>query len=406
MLDAQLIAAAIQDRASYDKFREHFKAKDFSPQGDFWLTHVKAWYKRDRLAKSIDKSLLAQQGEKHITNPDHREALMGFLNDMPEAPSPDNVVQVALELKRYTVGMELASAIGAHNSKKIAELTPEFVSLQQATTLVAKRTEWEDAAAVEQLFEKVGQENRKALSPKLLNDRTNGGALPGHHILIFGRPEAGKSSFAINMAAGFLRRGERVLYIGNEDQINILKGRMLSRITQMTFEQCEKNKESAIAKFRKAGGEDRLLMTQMKHGTMDAVRAKCDEFLPTVVVLDQIRGLQSTEDGLTRALEANATAMRSLVLDYGMIGVSVTQANDRTEKHGQEPPMFLSMGDVDSSRTGLPGQIDLMLGIGKTQDLENRGQRAISLPKNKLSSADNAHEGFLVTFDKHRSTFK
>ena len=64
---------------------------------------------------------------------------------------------------------------------------------------------------------------------------------------------------------------------------------------------------------------------------------------------------------MTQGLNRIAIQFRSLLLDYGLIGVSVTQANDRTQHSGQEPPIWLGLGDVDSSRTGLPAQADLML---------------------------------------------
>jgi archaellum biogenesis ATPase FlaH len=403
MLDAQLLSAAIASRQSWDKIATHFGDKDFSPQGGFWLPIIREWYKRDPLAQSIDRSLLATQGELRITNPKHRETLLGFITDLPGAPSPENVVAVALELKRHNAGLELAAAIGQQDQNKIAELLPKFTAYQQATELHAgKLTEFQDAVPWEQLFEKVGQDKRIALAPQSLNQRIGGGALPGQHILVFGRPDSGKSTFVINLAAYLVYHGQRVLYLGNEDQIDILEARMLCRLSGMTFQEAEANKSKSIELARKRSG-DRLLMTQMKHGTVSSIPAKLEAHRATVLILDQIKGLNNDEDGTTRQLERNARDMRTLILDHNLIGVSVSQANDRSAGYGQQPPIWLGMADVDSSRTGIPAQCDLMLGLGVNDELDSRGQRAVSIPKNKLSSAPDAHQGFIVEMDFARS---
>jgi hypothetical protein len=403
ILDAQLLAAAIKSRASYEAFAPHFTEEDFTPISKFWFSLIREWYAADRHAQSIDKSLLAELGKKRITNAKHEESLVGFIRELPEPPSADNVVRVALELKRHNVEMELGAALGQGDRKKSARLLPVLQQLQQATDLsfAGRKSEWQDAVSVEKLFDKVGKENRIPIAPLSLNAKCDGGALPGHHIIIFGRPEAGKSMVSINMAYGFMKQKKRGLYVGNEDQIDILKSRMLSRVTRMPFAEAEANREKALRLYRARGGEDYILMSQLAHGTVDAIARRIEADGPfDFVVLDQIRNISAgggEGDGkLTSRLEAVGREMRSLLLDYGLIGISVTQANDRTERANQEPPLWLGMGDIDSSRTGLPGTGDLLVGVGLNRELKARNQRALSTPKNKLSSAPDAHEGVIV----------
>lgn len=402
MLDAQLLAAAIKSRKSFEAWAPHFTSDDFSPISKFWYALVVEWYKADKTAQSIDKPLLQELGHKRITNKKHEDSLLGFIRDLPEPPSADSVVRVALELKRHNVAMELASAIGSHDTTKQRQLLPVLAQLQSATELThsgGKRTEWQDAVAVDQLFSKVGTENRVPIAPLQLNKRAGGGALPGHHIIVFGRPEAGKSLVSINMAYGFTKQRKRGLYVGNEDQIDVLKSRYVSRVTRIPWQECEANPEKCMKLFRQRGGEDYLVMSQLKHGTMDAVARKVEEDGPfDFVILDQIRNITASDDGgkMTTRLEIVGREYRELLLTYGLIGVSVTQANDRTERGNQEPPIWLGMGDVDSSRTGLPGTGDLLVGVGVSNELRSKNQRAISTPKNKLSSEPDAHEGFIV----------
>lgn len=404
MLDAQVVAACLASREAYERVAPFLTKSDFTPAGAFWWELVRDWYDSDRTAATVTRSALEQLGATRITNPKHRESLMGFLNELPTPDSPANIASVLLELKRHNVGLELATAIASQDQKKVRVLLPQFDALMACTELRKDTpTQIAYAVSVEELFRKVDSANRVPLAPALLNERIGGGALPGHHILIFGRPEAGKSTFAINMAGSLVRRGKRVLYIGNEDQIDILKSRMLSRVTGLTWEEAERRPDEAAKLFRQRNGEDCLRMAQARHATANDLRKPIEEFEPEILVLDQIRNLHSDDENMTQSLNKIAIQVRGLLLDYGLIGVSVTQANDRTERHGQQPPAWLGMADVDSSRTGLPAQADLMLGIGCDSDLQARNQRAISLPKNKLSSAPNSHSGFIVTLDTARS---
>jgi hypothetical protein len=147
----------------------------------------------------------------------------------------------------------------------------------------------------------------------------------------------------------------------------------------------------------------------LHNGDGDDLDRAVEEFEPTVLVLDQIRN-QKTKSGdnsnMTQKLESVSTEHRNRLARYKLVGVSVTQANDRTERYGQEPPEWLTMSDCDSSRTGLPGQTDLMIGIGGKQEQIARGQRAISICRNKLSSDEKSKEGFYVDYDLHRSVVK
>lgn len=399
-LDGQLIAAAIGSRKAWEKIAAHFDVSDFSAISKVWLPLINDWYNRDPQAQSVDKGALVELGKTKIAAK-HQETLVGFVRDLPEAPSPENLVHVALEFKRFAVAQQLGAALAGGDEKRIADLLPQYDTLRKATALESgkRKAEWDDAPTIEELFNEVGAANRIPIAPSKLNERTGGGALPGDHIIIVGRPEMGKSTFAINMGMSFVRREIRTMYVGNEDKIGKLKARGAARLTGMTWEEMEKDPEKRNKLFRQRGGEDFLLFTQLAHGSISAIAKRVEEWQPQVLIVDQIRNLSSGSktDGMTQKLEALGIEMRALLLDYGLIGVSVTQANP-VSGH-----LFLEMEDIDSSKTGLPAQADLIVGVNANEEMLRQNQRAVSLPKNKLNSADNAHEGFIVNVDKHRS---
>lgn len=391
MLDAQLVAAALASREAYDKIAPFITAKDLTPAGGFWYGLIGEWYANDRTAARVDKDVIAEGGSKKIGNPKHRDTLMGFIKELPEAVSAANVAQIALELKRHNTGLELATAVAAQDSKKIPSLVKAYGDLLQATELKQRKGKWQIAADAADIFRTVGHERRIPLAPPSLNSRIGGGALPGHSICVFGRPDSGKSTFALNLATVAAHSGQRVLYVGNEDQINILKSRGMSRMTSMTFQQMEADQEKALRLWRDRGGEERMCFAQLVDGGVKDLPEQIEEFEPSILVADQIRNFVGEGDGMTARLENNGIALRNLLLQYGLIGVSVTQAGASAEGK-----LWLDMTDLDGSKTGLPGTLDLMLGIGFNDDLKARGQRAVSICKCKLSDSPESKEGFLV----------
>ena len=395
--DISLLAAAASSREAYDRIKDHVEAADFSPTVGFWWRVLGQAYARDRTAKSLDHKTLVELGSPQIASPKQKDSLLGVVSSMVSPASPINVVQIAIELKRKNLTAEFASASLAGEHKKASKLLASLNEIWESDSFEAKEATWRDASETSALFEKIGTDKRIPFGCPGINARLAGGLLPGHHVGIFGRTEVGKSTFVIDAAARLLKSNQRVLYVGNEDQIDILKLRMVGRYLKRTQAELESNPERAAKEFEEA--DSRLLMTQLYAGDVDAIHKRVIEWKPTVLVIDQFRNLSGTDDGMTQRMEANAIKLRALLLEESLIGISVTQANDRSERHGQEAPIYLGTGDIDSSRVGLPGQCDLLLGIGANSDLKARGQRYISFAKNKLSSARDAHEGVLVSFD-------
>lgn len=404
MEDTKILRAVIDSRSAYDKIAAHVETKDFTAPVQFWWRLVDEYYKRDAGAVSVDLGTLRSLGDSRITNPKHRDTTLGVLADLPTGVSASNVVAAVLELKRYNAVAEFASAVMSRTAgAKAAKLLQHVNELFDMDTLAAAGEERKYAVDVELLYDSVGSDKRIALLPKMLTERTGGGCLPGHHILVFGRTEVGKSTFVINMAAGLVRAGQRVLYVGNEDEINNVKARFVCRLTRQTPAECERDRDATSQLFRKRGGETRLRLLHLQPGAVSSLRKDIEEFSPTVVVVDQIRNLSGPEDGMTQRMEANAIKFRSLINEYNLVGISVTQAGNRDDRHNADGPIWLGAGDVDSSRVGLPAQVDLMLGIGANAEMLSRGQRAISIAKNKLHSSPTSREGFIANFDLLRS---
>jgi predicted ATP-dependent serine protease len=226
--------------------------------------------------------------------------------------------------------------------------------------------------------------------PLSLNDRLDGGMLRGQHMVVFARPEMGKTLFLVNAVAGFLSQNLTVLYVGNEDPADDITLRIVCRLTKRNKFEVLDNVEDADIEARKRGYNN-LIMAGLTPGSPGEIEELTREYKPDVVLIDQLRNLRMREDNYVRQLEKAATAIRTIGKRLGVFVVSVTQAGDSASGKA-----VLDMGDVDSSNTGIPAQADVMVGIGATQEDLEIGRRVLSLPKNKRSGR---HEYFPVNID-------
>jgi KaiC/GvpD/RAD55 family RecA-like ATPase len=402
-LDRQVLDACIDDRKAYERVKDHINPKDFTPPIKFWWGILNEYYGRDNGVACADRSVLRELGAQRIPNPKHRDTILGIIDVSSVDSSIPNIVSAVLGLRRYNSAAEFAAAAMAGDDSTARDKLVEVNDLWERDTLSDGTSDKQYATGVEDLFNVIGSDRRIPILPVALNERIGGGVMEGHNILIFGRTEVGKSTFAINMAAGLVRKGHRVLYVGNEDGINALKGRFVCRLTGRTWAEVEANRDEAARVFRERGGEERLRLVHMQPGTVGAIAEDIEQFGPKFVFVDQIRNLASDEDGMTQRLEHNAIRFRNLISKHGVVGVAITQAGDRSQRHNEDSPVWLSSGDVDSSRVGLPAQMDLIIGIGGNSEMIQRGQRSISIVKNKLASDSKSREGFIVGFDLQRS---
>jgi len=400
MLDKEILGTIISSRKDYERIKDYIKDNDATPQVAFWIKLVREYYGRDSATAYINIATLRALGERAIANPKHAPAILEALDNLPSV-SGANIVELVLNLRRYNLSAEFASASMSGDRKKATQLLAELEAIWDTTELAVK-SEVEYAKDWAELDSVVGRSRRIPIGPSSLDDRIGGGVLPGHHVLIFGRTEIGKSCLTLSTTANVLRAGQTVLYVGNEDNIDILKARMRLSLLRQSQQWVDTHpKKSARALTDLVG--DRLTMVHVHPGSMSEVEDLAVKHSPSVLVLDQIRGLSGAEEGMTQKLEANAIRLRSLLGRQKMIGISVTQAGDRSQGHNQGGPIYLSAGDVDSSRVGLPGTVDLQIGVGASQEMLSRGLRMLSFAKNKLASGPQSREPLCVRFDLERS---
>ena len=397
MKEQHVLSSAIKSREAFARVADHVGRDDLSEQGWLIWQCLSDYYDNDLSASRADPDLLGDAAARKVAADKHKETFRELVNSLSAfESSPENVVADVLETKRQRVGNELAASLLAGEAD--AELFEQYDRLLGATELHDKDDEEQRRglsvrSLVEEGFDRSGLIQ---VLPESLNRRIDGGLRPGHHVVLFARPEMGKTMMTIEMMAGFLMQGLTVLYIGNEDPIDDVNMRVVNRLSNMTKAEVMEDPDKADELCRQHG-YDNLILASVAPGTAREITTLIEKYDPHVLVLDQLRNLNMHDDNRVTQLEKAATQAREWAKRYSCVVVSVTQAGDSASGKA-----ILDLGDVDFSNTGIPSQADLMVGLGATDQNRMRGEVVLSLPKNKISGC---HDHFAVLSEPHLSKF-
>lgn len=394
MSERNLIASCIKSRKAYDSIADSINGEDFTEQGVMILKHVGMYYGRDAEAQHVDTTLLHNSICRELPNPKHHKLFKDIVDGMASADvSPENVAADYVAVKREKVGAQLATALAAgKDADTIRPLLERYEELLDKNDL--EKEEEKRVLVGASVAELVAARTRTGglihVFPRALNERLDGGLLRGHHMVVFARPEVGKTTFLCNAMYGFCKQNLRTLYVGNEDPIEDVVLRVVCRLSDLTRAEVIDQPEGAHA-LALENGYNNLVLASLAPGTPREIEALVKEYKPDVLLVDQLRNLLVGEDNFTRQLEKAAQQVRSIGKRNDCLVISVTQAGDSASGKS-----ILDMGDVDSSNTGIPAQADVMVGIGMSREDELMGRRVLSLPKNK---AGGNHDSFPVRVD-------
>ena len=390
MKERHILGSVIHSKEAYEAINHFVGRDDLSEQGWFIWESVVDYYDRDATTESIDAEILAENVMRKVAADKHKDTFRTIIQGLAEYDgSIPNVVSDLLEQKREATGQRLAAALLAGD--KPNGLLADYGELLDATELEEEEDGTEDrqgysvAELVSTQFDSAGLIR---VSPSSLNARLDGGVRPGHHLVVFARPEMGKTMLVIEMMAGFASQGLITLYIGNEDPIADINMRVVNRLSGMTKLEVLNDPKKADLLANNSGYSN-IILHSAAPGTPRSISRLLDKYSPAVLVLDQLRNINTGNDNYVLKLEEAATHARNWAKKYSCVVVSVTQAGDSAANKAA-----LDLEDIDYSKTGIPGQADVMIGLGASVHHQAAGELVISLPKNKISSV---HEAFAVT---------
>lgn len=215
----------------------------------------------------------------------------------------------------------------------------------------------------------------------------------GDLMVIFARPEVGKTAMHVSLAAsegGWISQGAKVHVIGNEEKSSRTHFRAVSSALGMTreeiFDGCENgHKDLITAKWAAALAQgDYQVPRDVSGMTVEGLDHYCKVHKPDILVVDQLdkvgcAGTFAREDQRLRRVYQQ---MRETAKRHDCLVVAMSQASANADGK-----MTITYNDMDESKTGKAAEADVILGIGARApgsegDMDVRG---LTLSKNKKS---------------------
>lgn len=200
---------------------------------------------------------------------------------------------------------------------------------------------------------------------------------------VFARPETGKTTFLASemshMAEQLPENAGPILWFNNEEGGGKVQIRCYQAILGLTVDEIRSQDPDVLQKRFLEMTRGKLQIVNNKSMTKSYVESVCEGMKPSVIIFDQIdkiTGFQADRNDLE--LKELYGWARALAEKYGPT-IAVCQAGATGDNK-----MWLTMNDVDSSKTSKQGEADWILGIGYVFDPGKEYIRYFHLSKNKL----------------------
>lgn len=211
-------------------------------------------------------------------------------------------------------------------------------------------------------------------------NRNLGSLRKGDFGFVFARPETGKTTFLASEVSFMASQTDRpIIWFNNEEQ----GGKVLLRCYQgalgLTDLDLWRDKEGNEEKFKSLGGSN-IKIVRDPTITKRRVEGILKQYGPALVIFDQIDKVQGFQDNARQDVELKHIYVwaREMAKIYCPV-IAVCQAGS-----SGDGKRWLTMNDVDNSKTGKQGEADWILGIGKVYDDALQDVRFLHLSKNKL----------------------
>ena len=202
---------------------------------------------------------------------------------------------------------------------------------------------------------------------------------------VFKRPETGGTTFLASEITYFAKQlgdDECIVWMNNEEAGRKVSERILEATVNATKAQILSDVEKAKKLFHERGGS-RIRLYDNAYITIPLIREILSTYPVKILVIDQgdkvsFEGSKNFE--MHMRLKELYRQFRELAKEFDVAIVTVGQAS--AEAEGKK---WLTMDYMDNSKVGKPGEMDLIIGIGKTNAEGEENIRYIHVAKNKLN---------------------
>ena len=235
---------------------------------------------------------------------------------------------------------------------------------------------------IEELMKLVNVTTKWKFNLPTLQERVTGIG-DGNLTIIFARPEAGKTAFWINLVAGlngFASQGAKIHALINEEPAVRTQMRLINAWTGFDREEIQENLEESRTKWAEISGNIKLFDTV--DWSIDDIDSHLAIHKPDILIIDQLDkvNMSGTFARSDEKLRAVYTSARELAKRRNCSVIAVSQAS--ADAHNK---VDISFDMMENSKTGKAAEADLILGVGKRNDLGDDSDRSICISKNKIT---------------------
>ena len=305
-----------------------------------------------------------------------------------QEPPSDDVVSTALRsMYRIKKADELARiCLDISNN-------PSSISLKQVEKFMAnvdeEQTQQESEAVtkdVDEIVEALQEQGEFKFNLPSLQRATNGIGR-GNFMIIFARPDVGKTAFWVSLVAspqGFAWQQKKVSIFANEEPAIRTQMRLLNSSTGLQRGNIL-NGSRDVAKNKWASISPYIENFDCVGKTMDDLDEYCSTNDVDILIIDQLDKINVTGkyNATHEKLREVYTQSRELAKRHNILVIGMSQAS--AEAQGRSRVTFSTM---ENSKTGKAAEADIILGIGKEDEAENFMDdcvRFVTLSKNKLT---------------------
>jgi len=388
MEEIHVLKSMCNSRKLYDKYSHILIAiRQLEPEIKAILGSLSGYYEAypDREKATIDE-LRLYHFQQHPASKDKVMIEACFVALEGSKIENEELLKDMLDLcvERYAVNKILLDGIPFIDGKTSSVMDKVKSHIAEYEEITGKIECDEDPACNLTLEEMLELQAKNGLLWRLPWMRDNVGPFGAGSLMhVFARPETGKTSFAASeatyLASQLVGTDKVVLYLNNEEPIYRVKMRCYPALLGHPLKTLATDPKKAHDLYYSRGGTNLVFVEGVN--SIRLVEKYLKRYKPVVTIIDQgPKVLMSGNHPRHEALQMVYAKLREFTRTYETGIITLGQADGASEHR-----KFLSLTNIDGAKTGLPGELDVALGIGMTDEAGKENVRYLSLCKNKLT---------------------
>ena len=384
MIEKELITLLLK-KDFYEENKSRIKKEMFTNgTGNLYETISRAHEDSDNDLSLDEVSTLHLEVYNPASTRTAKENFTSMIEELKEQKVPNKEIakNILKSIQKRNVAQEIATlATEIFNGKED--------SLLAIQNLIDKSDEEEKeeyeavTSDIDSLVDALKDNTKWKFNLEPLRSRVNGVG-DGNLLVIFARPESGKTALWVSFVAGengFISQGAKVCALINEEPAIRTQMRLINAHTGMTFEQIQEDIPMAKGLWSQISTNIKIL------DTVDWSLEKVDSFVakekPDVIIIDQmdkvhVPGNFARTDEKLRAIYTGA---REIAKRRNCCVIAISQAS--ADASGK---LDITFDMMENSRTGKAAEADVVIGVGFRNKLDmDKELRSLAVSKNKIT---------------------